>query len=52
MLICEVENVREITAFPKNKKAQDLMVGAPSHVSQEQIDELGIEIKKEKKEEV
>lgn len=49
MLICEVENVREITAFPKNGKAQDLMVGAPSRVSQEQIDELGIEIKKENK---
>lgn len=46
MLICEVENVREITAFPKNKKAQDLMVGAPSKVKQEQLDELGIEIKK------
>lgn len=49
MLICEVENVREITAFPKNGKARDLMIGAPSKVSQEQIDELGIEIKKENK---
>lgn len=48
MLICEVENVREITAFPKNKKAQDLMVGAPSIINQEQLDELGIEIIKEK----
>lgn len=48
MLICEVENVREITAFPKNQRAQDLMVGAPSKVSQEQLDELGIEIKKNK----
>ena len=52
MLICEVENVREITAFPKNKKAQDLMVGAPSKVKQEQLDELGIEIKPKKKEEI
>ncbi len=51
MLICEVENVREITAFPKNKKAQDLMVGAPSPVSTEQLKELGIEIKEKKKEE-
>lgn len=50
MLICEVENVREITAFPKNKRAQDLMVGAPSKVKQEQLDELGIEIKKNNKE--
>ena len=52
MLICEVENVREITAFPKNQRAQDLMIGAPSRVSQEQLDELGIIFKKEKKEEV
>lgn len=43
MLITEVENVREITAFPKNKKAQDLMVNAPSYVLDEQLKELGLD---------
>lgn len=44
MLLNEEENIREVIAFPKNKKARDLMVGAPSFVDQSQLDELHIKI--------
>lgn len=44
MLLAETTNIREIIAFPKNKKARDLMVKAPSRVTNEQLKELGIQI--------
>ena len=40
-------NIREVYAFPKSWKAQDLMMNAPSIIDQEQLDELHIEIKEE-----
>ena len=42
MLIAGEENLREVTMFPMNQQAQDLMMGAPSEVSAKQLDELHI----------
>ena len=44
MLFAGERNIREVIAFPKNQKAQDLLVGAPSPVSAEQLTELSIRI--------
>ncbi len=46
MLLAGEESIREIIAFPMNKNAQDIMMGAPSTVEQKQLDELHIEIVK------
>ena len=45
MLIAKEENIREVIAFPKNKKARDLMMGAPSSVTKKQLDDVHIMIK-------
>jgi aspartyl-tRNA synthetase len=45
MLLCETENIREVIAFPKTAKAADLMASAPSPVSRDQLNELGIRLK-------
>ena len=42
MLLAEKENIREITTFPMNQNAQDLMMQAPSEVDDKQLKELGI----------
>ena len=42
MLLAEKENIREITLFPMNQNAQDLMMQAPSEVNEKQLKELGI----------
>ncbi len=42
MLIAGEENLREVTMFPMNQQAQDLMMGAPSEVSLKQLRELHI----------
>ncbi len=42
MLLAGEPNIREVIAFPKNSKAQDLLVGAPSRVYPEQLEELAI----------
>ncbi|MBU4353601.1 aspartate--tRNA ligase [Candidatus Parcubacteria bacterium] len=42
-------NIREVIAFPKTGDGRDLMMNAPSEIAKEQLDELGIEIKKGKK---
>ena len=44
MLIANEENLREIIAFPKNKKARDVMMGAPSVVREEQLKDVHIKI--------
>ncbi len=44
MLIAGVENLREVTMFPMNQQAQDLMMGAPSEVSAKQLRELHIRV--------
>ena len=42
MLLAGEDSIREIIPFPMNKNAQDLMMGAPSEVTQKQLDELHI----------
>ena len=42
MLLAGKENIREITTFPMNQNAQDLMMQAPSEVDDKQLKELGI----------
>ena len=44
MLLAGEESIREIITFPMNQKAQDLMMGAPSEVTQKQLEELHIAI--------
>jgi aspartyl-tRNA synthetase len=48
MLLANEKNIREVTMFPMNQNAQDLMMKAPSDVSEEQLKELGIIIKNKK----
>lgn len=45
MLLLGEDSIREVMAFPKNQNAQCLVSSAPSSVSKEQIDELGICLK-------
>jgi aspartyl-tRNA synthetase len=44
MLIAGEENLREVTMFPMNQQAEDLMMGAPSEVSSKQLRELHIRL--------
>ena len=48
MLLADEKNIREITLFPMNQNAQDLMMNAPSEVDPKQLDELNIKIVKKK----
>ena len=49
MLLANTKNIREITLFPMNQNAQDLMMSAPSEVDEKQLKELGIKIEKKTK---
>jgi aspartyl-tRNA synthetase len=42
MLLADKENIREVTLFPMNQNAQDLMMNAPSEVDDKQLKELGL----------
>ena len=44
MLLAEEKNIREVTLFPMNQNAQDLMMNAPSEVEEKQLKELAIKI--------
>jgi aspartyl-tRNA synthetase len=44
MIFLEEPNIREVVAFPKNQKCQDLLVNAPSFVRKKQLDELHIKL--------
>ncbi|MGH6923161.1 MAG: aspartate--tRNA ligase [Propylenella sp.] len=44
MLLCGAKNLREITMFPMNQQAQDLLMGAPSEATAQQLRELSIRV--------
>ena len=44
MLLAKEDNIREVIAFPKNKKARDLLMNAPSKVSEKQLEEVHIKL--------
>lgn len=46
MLLASEKNIREVTMFPLNQNAQDLMMNAPSEVSEKQLKELNIKLVK------
>ena len=41
-----LDSIRDVIAFPKNNSGRDVMIDSPSEIAQEQLDELGIELKK------
>lgn len=47
MLLAHESNIREVIAFPMNQRAQDLMMNAPSEVTEKQLRELHIQIRKQ-----
>jgi len=49
MLLAGKDNIREITLFPMNQKAEDLLMGAPSQPNEHQLKELNIKIVEKKK---
>ena len=44
MLIADSDNIREVIAFPKNKKARDLLMRAPSLVTEKQLEDVHIKV--------
>ena len=49
MLLADKNNIREVTLFPMNQNAQDLLMGAPSRPSDLQLKELNIKVLEKKK---
>ena len=45
MLLANEKNIREVTMFPMNQNAQDLMMNAPSEIDETQLKELGLSLK-------
>ena len=48
ILVADSNNIREVIAFPKNKKARDLLMRAPSTVTEEQLKDVHIKIETDK----
>ena len=46
MLLANEKNIREVTLFPLNQNAQDLLMGAPSEVDEKQLKDLNLKIDK------
>lgn len=47
MILKDEDNIREVYAFPKSGKAEDVMMNAPSYVDEVQLKDLGIEVRDE-----
>ena len=45
MLMSGADNLRDVIAFPKTQRGQDLLMGSPSEVETEQISELGLRLR-------
>lgn len=48
MIMCDEPNIREVIAFPKDQKAKDLMLGAPSSLPEDQVAEMNVKVVEEK----
>ncbi len=48
MLLANEKNIREVTMFPMNQNAEDLMMQAPSEVNEDQLKELNLSLKEKK----
>ena len=48
MFICGTEIIRDVIAFPLNKNAQDLLMGAPSDVTEKQLIDVHIKLREDK----
>ncbi len=48
MLLANEKNIREVTMFPMNQNAQDLMMNAPSEIEESQLKELSLSLKTKK----
>jgi aspartyl-tRNA synthetase len=44
-LFSDQDNIREVMAFPKTQSGSDLMLGAPSAITPDQLEELGLALK-------
>ena len=49
MLLAGKNNIREVTLFPMNQNAQDLLMGAPLEANENQLKELNIKVLEKKK---
>jgi len=45
-LFAGIDSIRDVIAFPKNNSGRDIMIDSPSDIGQDQLDELGLIIKK------
>jgi aspartyl-tRNA synthetase len=50
MVLAGADNLREVVAFPKTQRGQDLLLGSPSPVAQAQLDDLGLRIARKRAE--
>ena len=48
MLMAGVESLRDVIAFPKTQRGQDLLMDAPTPVDREQLEELGLRLARER----
>jgi aspartyl-tRNA synthetase len=46
MILARQSSLRDVIAFPKTARAVDMMSGSPSHVSEQQLKELGLQNRK------
>jgi aspartyl-tRNA synthetase len=48
MVLAGADNLRDVIAFPKTQRGQDLLMDAPTVVDAEQLEELGIRVTKQR----
>ena len=50
MILAQEPNIREVIAFPKTGRGQDLLTNAPNYVAKDQLDELHLMVRMPKEE--